>query len=407
MNRRKVILTLIVLFFGVNCLLVYLDEDEKVDRFSYIDEWAAITKQDMYETIETDGVLQAAKENSVYFDEDKGSFLEFKVEDGAEVDVGDALFTYEPRNFYETKAQLESDAASLNGQIAAIEEAIARVSSFQAPQSDLEAQFEGESAKFDLTHEPVEVEYMKEAYIAEQKKELAQKKAELDSIQGQLSDLESSGDTITVESAYQGRVAKLSETLENPVVMIRGMELEAAGKLTEEERMEVEPEMPVKVNIRENSDMLKGTLSAISDTPQTVNVHTASVYPFQVKFEDGTNTEKLLPGYHAKLAITTKASQNAAVVRENQLFGTNVWMLTDQGLLQRQKVQTGINMGDLIEIKKGADTGEWAAQGDWDQFRNGTPFITSLDITDIQWKRIGKYDNVSWKEYFVTGLLNR
>lgn len=407
MNRMKVILILIGLFFAANCLLIFLDDDDNVDRLAYIDEWSTVETKDMYETIETAGVLETADTKNVYFDEEKGSFLEFQVENGAQVDVGDALYTYEPSNYYETKAQLESEASKLDGQITAIEDAIANVSAFQAPPSDLSAKFEGENAKLDLTHEPVEVEYMKEAYIAEKEKELAQKEAKLQSVQAQLSDLESTGDTITVESPFQGEVTKLSETLENPVVTIRDLQLQATGRLTEKERMEVEPEMPVKVEIQENETILQGKLDAINDTPQTVNVHTTSMYPFEVKFEEDEKVEDLLPGYHATLAITTNASPKAVVVKENQLFGKRIWKMTSKGLLQKQKVNTGIHMSGFYEVKKGANPGEWAAQDDWNQFRDGATFITALDIADIQWKQIGKYDNVSWKHYFVTGLLAR
>ncbi|GAA0597248.1 hypothetical protein GCM10009001_11810 [Virgibacillus siamensis] len=407
MNRKKLILILTGLFMAVNCFLVYLDEEEKVDRLSYIDEWSVIGTKDMYETIETAGVLETAETKNVYFDEEKGSFLEFQVEDGAQINVGDPLFSYEPNNYYETKAQLESEVSKLNDQIAAIEEAIANISAFQAPPSDLEAQFEGENAKFDLKHEPVQAEYMKEAYVAEKEKELAQKQAELDSIQAQLSDLESTGDTIVVESPYQGQIANLSQSLKNPVVSIRDLQLQATGRFTENERTQVEPEMPVKVAIQENDDVLKGTLDSINDMPETVNVHTTSMYPFEVTFGKDADMEGLLPGYHANLEITTNASQNAVVVRENQLAGKNIWKMTSEGLLQRQKVKTGIHMDNFYEAKQGAKAGEWAAQDDWDQFRDGAAFITALNVEDIQWKRIGKYDNVSWKRYFVTGLLAR
>ncbi|WP_174615433.1 efflux RND transporter periplasmic adaptor subunit [Virgibacillus ihumii] len=407
MNRRKLILVLTGLFIAVNCFLVYLDDDENVQRLSYIDEWSVIGTKDMYETIETAGVLASAATKNVYFDEEKGSFLEFQIKDGAKINIGDPLFTYEPRNYYDTKAQLESEVSKLNGQIAAIEEAIANISAFQAPPSDLEAQFEGENAQFDLTHEPVEVEYMKEAYIAEKEKELAQKQAELESIQAQLSDLESTGDTITVESPYQGQVTNLSESLNNPVVTIRDQQLQATGRLTENERMKVEPEMPVEVDIQKNDSVLQGTLSSIDDMPETVNIHTTSMYPFEVKFEENSDMEGLLPGYHADLKITTNASPDATVVQGNQLLDKNVWKMTSEGFLQKQKVETGIHMDNFYEIKQGANPGEWAAQDDWDQFRDGAVFITGLNVKDIQWKRIGKYDNVSWKRYFITGLLAR
>ncbi|SDR14379.1 efflux RND transporter periplasmic adaptor subunit [Virgibacillus salinus] len=407
MNRRKLIWTLVILFIAVNSLLVYLDEEEKVARLSYIEEWSEIVEMDMFETIDTSGVLATTNEKRVYFDEDRGSFLEFLIDEGTQVDVGDGLFTYKVEDYYETRSFLESERSKLTGEVSAIEQAIDSISFYQIPETDLNAEYEDENSNLDITSKSVTANYMKEQYLAEKEKELDQKNAQLQNIQAQLSDLESTGDTITVESSYQGQVTKISKSLSNPVVTIRDMQLQAEGEFTEAERMEAEREMPVEVSIRENGTLLKGNLNEINDSPKTVNVHGTSIYSFDVSFSEDAETEQLLPGFHADLAITTNKSLGATAVLEKQLFNQNLWKMTTEGTIHKQKAETGIHMNDAVEVTKGAKPGEWVAEEDHSQFREAATFITPLKLGNINWKRLGKYDNVNWEKYFVVGLLSR
>ncbi|MFB4170030.1 efflux RND transporter periplasmic adaptor subunit [Virgibacillus sp. JSM 102003] len=407
MNRRKLIWTLVILFIAINSLLVYFDDEEKVARLSYIEEWSEIIEKDMFEKIETRGVLATTNEKRVYFDEDRGSFQEFLIDEGTQVNVGDGLFTYEVEDYYETKSYLDNERSKLTDQVSAIEQAIDSISFYQVPETDLTAEYEDENSNLDITSNSVTANYMKEQYLAEKEKELDQKNAQLQNIQAQLSDLESTGDTVTVESSYQGQVTKISKTLSNPVITIRDMQLQAEGEFTEAERMEVKRDMPVEVSIKENGALLKGNLDEINDSPETVNVHGTSIYPFDVSFSEDTEMEGLLPGFHADLSITTNKSLGATAVLKKQLFNQNLWKMTTEGTMHKQKVETGIRMDDTVEVTKGAKPGEWIAEEDHSQFREAATFITSLKLDNIKWKRLGKYDNVNWEKYFVIGLLAR
>ncbi|WP_164670711.1 efflux RND transporter periplasmic adaptor subunit [Virgibacillus doumboii] len=407
MNRRKIFIALIIIFVAVNGLLILLDDTGKVDRVSYVHEWSETFEKDMYEKIETAGVLATVNEKNVYFDEDKGSFKEFLVEKGNNVNVGDGLFTYEVRDYYETKAHLESEQTRLNGEITAIEQAIDTMSFYQIPETDFSADYEDENANLEITGRSVDANYMKEQYLAEKEKELAQKNAQLQSIQAQLSELESTGETITVESPFEGEVVETSEALDNPVISIRDMQLQAEGELTEHERMNVEMNMPVEIAIRENDKVLQGSLEKISDSPKTVNIHGTSLYPFHAAFAEDAKTESLLPGLHADLSIITNESPDATVVKEKQIFDNSLWKMTSEGKLHKQDIKTGIQMDNIIEVTKGAESGEWVADEDKSQFRNAAPFVTPLKLENIQWKRLGKYDNVNWEKYFIIGMLSR
>ncbi|SFB37563.1 HlyD family secretion protein [Lentibacillus halodurans] len=447
MSRGKIIVTIVIVFIVMNCLLVYMDDEGKVARLSYIKDWSETFENDMYETIETAGVLSAVAEKNVYFDQEQGRFQEFLVEEGDVVNTGDQLFTYEVEHYAETRADLEHEQQKLTGEIEAIEAAIASMADYPIPETDENTEFEDENSTLEMTSRSVDANYMKEQYITEKENERAQKEAELQSIQTQISELDSTGETITVESPYQGEVTAISDSLENPVVRIRDLQLQAEGELTETERMEVEQDMPVEVDIRENETVLQGTLSDISDTPKTADVHGSSIYSFAASLdeeaetketveneapegqaelgqpEDSSETEQteapvteggeqtamegLLPGYHADLLITTNESVGATVVMDKQLVDGQIWKMANNGLLVKHTVETGIRMDELVEITEGAEPGVLIAESDRAQFHNDSIFITPLKLDDIEWKNPGKYDNVDWKRYFVTGLLSR
>src|SRR5699024_5167889 len=74
-----------------------------------------------------------------------------------------------------------------------------------------------------------QAELIKEQYITEKEKELAQKEAELNSVESQLSELTSTGETVTVESPFEGIVTDVSETLEDPLLTIQSDDLIIKG----------------------------------------------------------------------------------------------------------------------------------------------------------------------------------
>src|SRR5699024_7775117 len=193
---------------------------------------------------------------------------------------------YQVNHYAETMADLEREQEKLTGEIQAIEAALDSIAAYTIPETDMNTEFEDENSSLDMTSRSVDAHYMKEQYITEKETELMQKEAELQSVQAQISELETTGETITVESPYQGQVTAVSETLTNPVITIRDPELQAEGELTESERMEVEQNMPVEVAIRENDAVLQGNLSHINDTPKNTSIHRSSVYSFAVSLED-------------------------------------------------------------------------------------------------------------------------
>src|SRR5699024_4119282 len=286
--------------------LIYFEKEQKVAKTTHIKEWTKTTEQDMYESILTEGVLDFSTENYVYFDDQLGEFQSFLVEKGEEVRLGESLYTYQIHNYYETQSNLESEIEKINGEISAIEAAISKMESFQPSSSSGHADsqiYEDDTSNpeesflisfieaINGAQDLGQAEVIKEQYITEKEKELELKNAELNSVESQLSELTQTGDTITVESPYEGIISDVSETLEDPLLTIQSDELVVKSELTEQEHLNVEPGLSVHIEMKESGQTKEGKVEKVSQIPENLHLKGNSKYSFLVSFEEEMDDE--------------------------------------------------------------------------------------------------------------------
>ncbi|MYL43713.1 efflux RND transporter periplasmic adaptor subunit [Virgibacillus salexigens] len=459
--KKRFLQAAVILFIGLNFILVYIDKEEKVDRIAYISEWSKAFQTDLEENLHTSGVLTAVDENYVYFDEQAGSFAEFLVEKGDQVTNGDPLFSYTVDNYYEAESQLLQAITQLEGEITAIQQAISQMNAVQIPQTNTEAppslEITEEEIQVEFPQDPIQAAIVKEQYLVEKEKELAQKNAALTSMEDQLTELQSTGDTITVESPYSGSVAAISPELKDPIMIIESQELQAEGELSEQDRAAIETGQPVEIEVVEKDIHLQGTIEQVSDKPKdTPTVNDASIYPFIVSLQDdghdsgtaeatlpsdesadetvpteGRDTQdnqtdlpekevdkennvdqqlpektNLLPGYHTRLVITTKSSMQATALFEEMVHQNTVWKMTNEGKIMEQQIESGILMNKMLEITSGVQPNEWVAGNPESQLRNQAAFITPLKWGNGFRSTINPKE-IKWYEPLLTGLVSR
>ena len=423
MTLKRIIQVLMVVFIGVNFLLVYMDEEEKVERTAYVNGWSETFEADLLKKVYKPGVLKAVGAEHIYFDENLGNFQEFLVEEGNPINPGDSLYTYQVDNYYEAEADLMSKTEQITGEIAAIETAISEMERYQLPSG-----MTGEPNRFAIAGEQLEVELpqssinadlIKQQYIVEKEKELSQKRSQLEAYQSQLTELRSTGNTITVESPYAGIVTDLNETLDNPVVTIENAELHVFGELTEKERTQMQPGLAAEVDILELSLQLDGSVHKVSSTPASIDIESESIYSFQVAFDEESENEdsesealededsqleELLPGYHADVAIVTEESLGATALFEEAVFTDSVWKMTNEGKLVKQNVETGLYVDSVVELASGVEIGDWVAVDPPSLFHDGADFITPLQLKEIT---KDSFSDDHWVKNLMTGLLSR
>ncbi|WP_083731680.1 efflux RND transporter periplasmic adaptor subunit [Virgibacillus pantothenticus] len=445
-TRKRLQMIAVALFIGVNIFLVYMDDDGKVDRIAYVSDWTTVFQSDLEKKLHTTGVLAAAQENHVYFDPSIGSFEAFAVEEGSSVQAGDALFSYKVAHYQEAMSKLLEKRTQLKEEIAAVEQAITQMTALQIPDVNLEAdgglEWTEKVLKITIPQDPVQANLVKQQFLLEKEKEVAQKKAALASVDRQLAKLEETGDTITVESPYEGVITQLSEQLNDPIITVSGTELHVTGELTEQERVYVKKNLPVDMEVMELNKSLTGTVAQVSETPkEEAAAKTSSIYPFIIELkepnehdaagdsvdetEDNEQDKKtkdkkmegqeqpqlaaereLLPGYHVNIDIITDTSEEAPVLNEAAILQKYAWKLTKSGKVIRQELTTGIEEGDRIEITSGLDIGDKVALQPENQLRSQAIFITPLKWEN-GFKSTMSPKGIDWFEFFVTGIVSR
>ncbi|MBN6206654.1 HlyD family efflux transporter periplasmic adaptor subunit [Ralstonia pickettii] len=414
MRRNRWIILGAILFICLNVLLIVLDKEGKVDRVTYINAWTNSYTADMKETLEKPVVLAATEEEPVFFDKSQGVFQEFLVNEGDNVAVGDGLFIYQVHNYYETEANLLTQIDKVNGEITAIEQAITKMRQYTVPESNFDASgsvlVTEEDIFVELPESSIDAELMKEQFLLDKEKELAQKQSEVEAWEKQLDELRTTGDTLTFQSPYNGKIQHISNELADPIILIAGQELRAVGDLSEKERADVEMGMSAELILNEIDATLPGTIETLADTPkEPENVEKESIYPFTVNIEEeegsGSETE-LLSGYHGLLSITMAEVTGVTAVEEAALIDQAVWRMDQNGLLLKQPVETGMQENKQIEIQSGINPNELIALEPENRLRDGSAFITPIKWKELK-RGIANWKEIGWKKPFISGLLSR
>lgn len=404
---KRIILLFIVLFVSLNIFLINKDDD-KIKRISYIPKWTEVTEKDMYETFDTTGIIDYSDKQFVYFNESEGVFNEFLVEKGDNIYKGDELFSYEIKNYDDIKTQLDIEITRLESDIRSIEESIRNIerSNVQSPNFRISLPDIDEAIEIKQNNSNIQLQI--EQYIIEKEQTLEQTKAQLEAVEAQYDELIANGKVVYIESPAKGKVTEISTSLTNPVITIESDDLHIVGHLTENERMSVEEEMPVEINLIEesNSESFDGEIDFVSDEPEDVLLNKTSTYPFHVSFNDDNELDELLRGYHVNLNVTVDESINASVTNKSLIPSDSyIWRMDHSGVVRKEQVETGIEMGNYIELMNGIYPGERIAIDSRSNLIDGATFITPLSPNKSDWKTMFK--DGSRKRSIFIGLLAR
>lgn len=411
--KKRILIICTILFVSLNVYLIAKD-NEHVQRVSYIPKWTEVEEKDMYETLDTTGVIDYAEQEFVYYDNDI-MFDRFLVDKGDYVFIGDDLYIYEVTNFEAVKARLENKVDQLESEVDSIEDAISQMSRTSIGRSRTEVLIPDSDESIRIERDEANLTLQKEQYIIEKEKELDQVEAKLESVASQLDDLIRTGSTIYVSSPYEGVVTDISTALANPLITIQSEELHITGELTESERMDVKTHMPAHIQLIEElrvddededwDGTFDGFVNFVSNDPKNLSLNQSSIYPFHIAFDDEDDLDDLLRGYHVDLEITLDESLDATVIKEDFLYGSFVWEMGHDSLLMKKRVETGIAMDNYIEIIDGPYVGDRVAMDSRNNLIDGATFITPLKPSKSDWETMFK--DGSRKRSIVIGLFAR
>lgn len=272
--KKWAVSSLVLLLICINFFLIF-HKDSKIERAKYVNEWAPVKIQDLLLSETKKGVIVPKQEEFVYFQGDKGSFAEFLVQEGDQVDKGTPLFRYSSDNLDQVIAQYEAEISKREREKLAIEENI----------DDLEdvlfgLPIVGEEEAFSMAAVASSIQ----AQIHEKELQLESVEAEIDRLKKLIGSLDE--DHLIVESPIAGIVKKLSYDLQNPVVTITSEEKAVEGILDEEEYKRIKEGMKVFITSDSFARKIEGTISEVAVNPlEDPDVEKESRYLFSVQLD--------------------------------------------------------------------------------------------------------------------------
>jgi HlyD family secretion protein len=414
MNRRTIFystLTLSLLFVGANTYLIE-KANSKIDREIRVANWEISGKDDLVKELPKPGVVVSEEESYIYFNDEFGSFKNFLVKEGDQVNSGTPLYEYEVTDQTQQKSVLESEVEQLEDEIESIEDNIDDLESLESSLPSTSTSTSTDDKDIPIDASALQSEYDIKKEIAAKELEIGRLENQIDNLERQISDIESYETTLTVQSSVDGTIKDLSHAIDNPLITIASQATIVTTDLTEKEIMTVEENMNVNVQSDSEKKTQKGIVTSVATLPKNdPHLEVDSMYPVEVKIQDTEN--KLLPGHHVFLSIITEEIKGAFVVPvtaiEKEGSSTFIWILTEKGTVEQRKVETGLQVNGQQQIKSGVKAGEYyiVYPGDIPALENGTPFITGIDWNKIRLRELKKVDRPTVLENLLIGILER
>jgi HlyD family secretion protein len=416
---KKILLPAAVVLVLLNIGLLFWDDEGRIGRTNFIQDWEQVMAQDVEETLSASAVLTSADEIPVYLQAASGSLSEMLVEKGDTVEEGDELFTYQVTDYTRTYRELSASITTLEEQTAAVEQAMNQIDDPDVAAGALPSDitipeaFENtevineESAGAEAISEALQAAteeqtaQIQEHYRINLEKELAEKQAALTAAEEQLSELEDTGEYVTVTSPAAGTIKDIAVTGEAPAVTINSSDLIISGELKEAERKQVQSGMTVKAAVADDGPVLEGEITELADQPASIKDQT-SFYTFEASYQsEEEQAEQLVAGYHLKTDILLAYASQAPAIKPEQIKNGKVWtMANGQAFLSDVKV--GAQNDKQAAITTGIEPGTTIPARASDYYNN-EPFVTPWKPQRINWSDFRD----SYTSYeFLLGLLD-
>lgn len=396
------------LLIGAGCLFIagnlylIMKSQSKIERFAFINQYAAAKKQDIKETLDKEGVVSPSEQFHYYYDDKMGSFKQFFVKKGDEVTIGTPLYEYISADIEADRARLEAEITKIENQVTALEDHISELIRYRDSLTfEEEEKVEGRS----IIHSVEQDIYDKELQ-AEMLMKVAEK------YEQELEMIHTSEGKLTVVSEYDGIVSDVNAGLGNPLITINSLTPTIQGSLNEKERLRAEAGMQAVIT----SDLIKkkwtGTLEAADNLPaDPASGQKKDKYPYTIQLDENA-PQDLLQGSHVKVTFITKEVNGAVMVPKESIVRKKkksfVWVITDGGKLDRREIQSGLQSGNQVQIKKGVESGEIiVSHSDSVQKGEGPSFITPLHPTKLERSSIKAIGKRQTAKYITKGILSR
>lgn len=396
-KKRYIILASIAsaLFLAGNIYLIVKD-DSKIPRTAMISQKASVTMNHLQDTLHTKGIVVPNNEISIYYDPKLGVIDEIFVNEGDEVQIGTPLIRYQNMDLEKQLNELE----------ALKEQAVKKEELLQERIAQLEAILE----ETKNTNEEMNDAYLLsiENEISNQQLQLIEQENEIEQYDSRIDFLNEKKEQLLVTSTQAGIVKKINQNNEKPLLSIVSSTPIISGKIAEKEFSKVE--MGQKVEIQSDflpKKVFKGSIQTISNIPEQASLESKSMYPYTAQI-DG-DVSQLHYGYHVDVTIVTKEKNHALTIPKEALIkikGKHYVFVLKNGKLDMKKVELGMKVASIQEIKNGLEEGDIIVLNPTKKLVDGKKFITPINIKDLNkndYKELTKKEKI---KLLLNGLLS-
>lgn len=418
MNKwlRLMIVILIVISLTANLVLIGRGSS-KVSRINHITDWSQIRKTDIVNTLPVDGVITEAEEHYVMVDKDE-TIEEFLVKEGDSVEAGSPLLVYRSDKINRQTAQLDAEIESLQSKKNSVENLIGDLKAMTPPVSTERSykNYDYNKDEFDLRFLPdasqdfnkAEWQQAIDKEIGEKTLEAEKLEADIKKLEEQRASLDSDKDNLSVTSPIDGVVKEITPNSKSAMT-IASDETVLKGELNEEQLSQVNEEMEVNILSHLFEGRLTGEITQIVKHPvDDPNHNKESLYPFTVVFDK--EDKDIHNGYHVTADIILEEARDVpAVFRKSIREETEkayIWVINEKGRVEKREISTGLKKGNLHEITKGAQEGEFYVSDHREAVKQA-PFITPLDIYRLDKSSNKEISRKKALKYILIGVLQQ
>lgn len=411
MNKRLrfIVVMGIILFLIVNIALIS-KEKSKVSRVNHLTDWSRIKEVDMVDSFPVDGIIAEAEMYNIMAEKGE-SIEEFYVSEGDIVEEGTPLFNYQSDDIDRQTAILDGEIESLQSKRNSIQTLINNLRSMPPPVTPAVPYTDPYNNNTDDSlpvPETNQDSYNEAEWKQNIEREIGDKILEMEKIEADIKKLEqqrdsylSDKDNLSITSPTTGIIKEINPD-SNKVMTIVSDEIIMKGKLSEEQMTQVEEGMKVDILSHLFKSRLTGEISQIVKLPSNkTEQKNKSQYPFTVIFEQ--EDEEVYIGYHVTANIILEEENDVPAVPGKSIKRNGkksyIWILNEKGLVEKRKITTGLEVGNLYSITEGAEAEEVYITDQREVIRQA-PFITPLHVhklsksaatTDISRKKAIKY----------------
>ncbi|MEC1290067.1 efflux RND transporter periplasmic adaptor subunit [Bacillus mojavensis] len=365
------IAALVALFIGIN---IYRSAAPASGSAGQKVDTGSLEEKKISSTVMVPGTLKFSDEQYVFYEADKGTLHDIKVEEGDKVKKGTPLVTYSNEQLSLEKEQNELTAESNRLQI---DQILEKLQALDNKEKELTKQLGKKEAEKQIESERTELEMQeKTAQI-----ELKQTELQRQSLANKMSDLQVKSEIDGTVISVNKEAASKKSDIQEPVIHIGNPKnLVVSGKLSEYDTLKVKKGQKVTLTSDVIQDKTwKGTVSAVGLVPDQQESAAAAAgtdqavqYPLQVKIKGDLPEGK--PGFKFIMNIETdKRKTNTlpskAVKKEDDQY--YVYTVKD-GKAKRVDVKIGEVTDDVTEIKEGISKDDQVILNPADDLADGT-----------------------------------